>query len=303
MQKRQHKKGRPVWAVSMAVIGILSIILLIWTWDAEQTAHYVPCYPLEDITPYLQKQILTKRDYDVLCHQTGLSKTAIDTLRRENKTEKLLAVQERFFAEVNINCECHSFIFRETLDQIHADKEERTSWETAIPAVEDGDILITFNSHFLGWRNGHAAIVIDAGKGLTLEALTLGRNSAILNLDSWLERPSFAVLRLRGATREERAKIAEYAGEHLNRIPYRLSAGIGSERIYTKVIGNTEAAGNVSITELCPPTGTHCSHLVWYAYEHFGYDLDSDGGLVVTPKDLYESPLLETIQVYGMKID
>lgn len=303
MQKKQYGKRHRVWAASMAVIGILISILLIWTWDAEQTVHSVPCYPLEDITPYLQKQILTKGDYDVLCHQTGLSKTAIETLRKENKTEKLLAVQERFFAEVNINCECRSFIFRETLDPICEDEGEWTSWETAIPDLEDGDILITFNSHFFGWRNGHAAIVIDAGKGLTLEALTLGRDSAILDIDSWMERPSFALLRLRGATQEERAKIAEYAREHLNRIPYHLTAGIGTERLYTEFIGKTEAAGPVSAAELCPPAGTHCSHLVWYAYEHFGYDLDSDGGLVVTPKDLYESPLLETIQVYGMKID
>ena len=47
-------------------------------------------------------------------------------------------------------------------------------------------------------------------------------------------------------------------------------------------------------------TGTHCAHLVWYAYQQFGYDLDSDGGIIVTPRDLYESTNLEIVQIYGM---
>ena len=45
---------------------------------------------------------------------------------------------------------------------------------------------------------------------------------------------------------------------------------------------------------------TQCSHLVWYPYFHFGYDLDSDGSWLVTPKDIANSDLLEIVQVYGV---
>ena len=37
----------------------------------------------------------------------------------------------------------------------------------------------------------------------------------------------------------------------------------------------------------------------WYG-TLIGYDLDSDGGFVVTPDDLYHSDLLELVQIYGI---
>ena len=46
-------------------------------------------------------------------------------------------------------------------------------------------------------------------------------------------------------------------------------------------------------------SGTHCAHVVWYAYQRIGIDLDSDGGIFVTPYDIQNSPYLEVIQSYG----
>jgi hypothetical protein len=40
--------------------------------------------------------------------------------------------------------------------------------------------------------------------------------------------------------------------------------------------------------------------LVWYAYQRFGYDLDSDGGFLVTPKDISDSEELIIIQKFGI---
>ena len=45
--------------------------------------------------------------------------------------------------------------------------------------------------------------------------------------------------------------------------------------------------------------GTQCAHLVWLAYAAYGYDIDSNGGLIVTPKDIAESELFEVVQIYG----
>ena len=45
---------------------------------------------------------------------------------------------------------------------------------------------------------------------------------------------------------------------------------------------------------------TQCSHLVWYPYAQFGYDIDSDGSWLVTPKDITNSEYLEVVQVYGV---
>ena len=154
-----------------------------------------------------------------------------------------------------------------------------------LPTVQDGDILITFNGHVFGWRSGHAAIVVDAEERLTLEAIMPGCDSGICGLESWEEYPGFALLRLKGASAQERRQIAAYAREHLTGLPYSLTAF-------------TESGGAGAGT--MPLSGTQCAHLVWYAYHQFGYDLDSNGGFVVTPEDLYRSSLLELVQIYGL---
>lgn len=272
-EKKNKVVRRAVAWISGTVL--LTAFLLFWIHVTEGEARYAPEYPKVDISGYLKREKLTEEDYQLLYQQTGLSSLAVDALRAEGREEEMLALQERFFAEAEICCERDFLLYNEVLEL-----EQQTE---IMPALEDGDILITFNSHFLGWRNGHAAIVIDAAKGKTLEAISLGTESAILSVSSWEDRPSFAVLRLSGASREKRAAIADYAKGNLVKQPYRLTAGIFGE------MGKGTSAG------------TNCSHLVWQAYNEFGYNLDSDGGIIVTPKDLYESSLLEVVQVYGMK--
>lgn len=285
-----------------AAVILLGGILAVWSCSAEQDVHFTPDYPMEDITAYLEKETLTQEEYELLYRQTGLSGLAVEDLREQNRMEELLAVQERFFADAEVTCEWSWFIFRETLRQqenntevqVAASAQPKVSTEL-LPVLENGDILISFNTHFFGWRNGHAAIVVDAKEGRTLEALMLGRDSAILSVDDWMERPSFVVLRLSGASKEERAQIAAYAEEKLVKIPYRLSAGLWEPGI--SGTGADDGNFGSAASEI---SGTQCAHLIWYAFRQAGYDLDSDGGRLVTPRDLYESPLLEVVQIYGM---
>lgn len=178
-------------------------------------------------------------------------------------------------------------------------------WPTALEGscgidasmLEPGDILITFDSNIPGWHGGHAALVVDAGKGEILEATCIGSDSVRCSLERWGDYGSFAVLRLQGAGIEERQEIADYAARRLTGLPYRLTAGI-FPRAAEKVSLGLETLGLGTGEwgdEEDSVYGTHCSHLVWYAYRHFGYDLDSDGGLIVTPGDLYRSPELERV--------
>ena len=48
-----------------------------------------------------------------------------------------------------------------------------------------------------------------------------------------------------------------------------------------------------------PLKGTQCAHLVWYAYKNFGIDLDCNGGCVVKPQDMANSPYMQVVQIYG----
>jgi uncharacterized protein YycO len=70
----------------------------------------------------------------------------------------------------------------------------------------------------------------------------------------------------------------------LNNIPYDLVTGIFNSKF--------KEPGEID--------GTQCAHLVWEAFKLYGYDLDSDGGGLVTPNDIANSPLLEVVQVYGV---
>ena len=265
--RRKHKKRR-LWLWGLTAVAFL---LVLWGMAAEQGARYLPEYPKENIEEYLYKEALSEEDYNLLFQQTGLARPGVDALYREGRQEELLKLQERFFAQVPIVCRANTILTREERIAARTDA-------TLIPCIEEGDILITFNSHAFGWRNGHAAMVVDAKKQLTLEAQVLGSDTAVVSMEHWTHYPSFAVLRLKNTSGQERKTIADKAREQLTGIPYRLTAGI------------------------LPITGTQCAHLVWYAYHQFGYDLDSDGGLIVTPRDLYDSPLLEVIQIYGMPV-
>jgi len=144
--------------------------------------------------------------------------------------------------------------------------------------------IITKCSHVFGWRNGHAAIIVNAAQGETLESVVLGTNSLVQTTDKWKNYPDFMIFRIKGSSEEFMNEIAQSALINLNNIPYDFTVGILSPKY--------EKTGEIS--------GTQCSHLVWEAFKLFGYDLDSDSGMIVTPKDIANSPLLEVVQVYGV---
>ncbi len=146
-----------------------------------------------------------------------------------------------------------------------------------LPELEDGDVLVTDAVFCLGWRHGHAAIVVDAKQGITLEAFAVGTTSDFDKTEQWEYYPRVRVLRLK-ASKETREQIAEYAKTELVGIPYRLITGM---------IDDKDMKENY--------WGTQCAHLVWLAFYHFGYDVDGDGGWLVTPYDLAISEQFEVV--------
>lgn len=277
---------------------ILVICLTVWTICCEKDAHHVPDHTYVNIEAIADKEEWSGEDYTVLSEQTGLSDAALYSLWSAGRGKEVVALQNAYFQKVNIRCEPNTVISSE---EYLVDESGKISFGMPIPCVEDGDILITNCSHVLGWRNGHAGIVIDAALGLVLEAQVLGSPSVITSLTRWECYPSFVVLRLEGVCEEERAQIAAYAWKYLLGVPYRLSAGINS-RLKEGLEGRFglgASDGDVSF-EKASPEGTHCAHLIWYVYNQFGYDLDSDGGIIVTPRDIAESKLLFLVQKYGV---
>ncbi len=295
----------------LTALGVL--FLYNWTAEAVGTAHIQPLEPQGDMGEIIEMvesgDELSETGIQFLAGQTGLGATAIEKLILTGREQELFAMQSLYFAPVIIE------EFRTTPITV-------SEWlaEEPIPGyggmpmvdIQKGDILITKNSRFLGWRNGHAGLVVDAEKALVLEAIMLGNPSQLCRIDKWEKYPSFLVLRLReefemlrdadrnlgntmnitegdftddtlDTTKDTTSKtmaedIADYASQHLVGVPYQLLAGVWEEETLS---------------------GTQCAHLVWYAYKQFGIDLDSDGGLFVTPYDIQNSPYLEVVQSYG----
>lgn len=268
-------------ALICACIGMeIFCFLFGWKQQAEERSCQGPGQAFVVLDGILSKEQIDESEYRTLFSQTGLSRRAIEELPDGMREEILVKAQRLFFTRPASYCSKSSMICWQ--------EENVNDLLPEFWGLQDGDILISFCSHTFGWRNGHAAIVVDADRGETLEAVVMGEDSCLQSVQKWRRYPSFLVLRLKQTSFEKRHEIALYAREHMEGIPYGFTTDF-LEHFKSPLFGE--------------PADTDCSHLIWKSFLHFGYDLDSDGGLIVTPQDIAESPLLEVIQIYGIDPD
>lgn len=281
------RRRRLLWLAAPLLLVLLFFCLnyLLQTFWAHREAPFSPDYAMEDLSPILARPALSDEDYATLFLQTGLGRQAVDQLLLfgQGGIDQILATQAGFFSLPHT--ECVVLLFGHfTCEDLITDESGGRSAAVPLALVEPGDLILSFSTHTFGWRHGHAGLVVDSGSGLTLEAVVMGSDSAQLDMQHWRSYSNFMVLRVKDATPEERAQVARFALDHLDGIPYGLTSGI---------FGSKAPEPEEALR-------AQCSYLPWYAWQAFGYDLDSDGGRIVTVGDLAESPLLEVVQVYGM---
>lgn len=188
---------------------------------------------------------------------------------------------EKDYVGEDVYCFPNSIISRE--ERIKEDCLYK--YEERLQGLENGDVLLTPCSHTFGWRNGHAAIVIDEEKELTLESVVLGTPTCVQSIAKWRKYPGVMVLRLKDATKEERDAVAAYAVESMQGVNYGFLQDLTDWLPW-------ENANSIK--------DTHCAHLIWSVYKQFGYDIDGDGGIIVTPKDISISPQFEIIEAHNV---
>ena len=259
----------------IAFLALLCAALLIADAAVDASARVLPSYERKDIMQLLEQESWSESDYETLYLQTGLGRAALDEMKDD--PERILTFQDALFYDGDL---AHEEVAVTTKRDIFAD----TRYRAPMVDLQDGDVLITSTCHSFGWRNGHAALVVNGANGSLLESVSLGIPSTITayGSDWFCYGTNFMVLRLKDAGEEARAEIAQTARERLYNVPYSLTVGFLSP----KDQGET-------------PQGTHCSHLVWQAYHYFGYDIDSDGGPLCTAQDIARSDLFEVVQVFG----
>lgn len=226
----------------------------------------------------LADETLTDNDYYVIFIQSGLGKPAVDALITQGRESEIEAYRDYYLKDKDYQCvRQYTFACHEAITDAEGNKIINPDFAN----LQNGDIIITLSIHSLGWRHGHAAVVVDAETGKTAQAVMIGEKSDFGTTSEWNEFPLVAVLRVKNIDEKTQNDVAQFVSENMIGINYALSAGIFGGK-------NMESI----------PFTTQCAHYVWYAYKYLGIDLDSNGGMV-TPKELLHSDELEIVQVYG----
>lgn len=254
----------------------LTLIFFAYSWIVQRQNYYTPPYDPVNLRPILSKAVMDEADYKLIYEQTGIARPIVDELKESPQfKEKMIKFQKNYLSQPHIVSSPMNLFTREDIIK-SSNNEPIPGFEMA--PYQKGYIFLTKSTYTMGWRHGHAGIVIDAKRGKTLEALSPGTMSMEQDIDKWRYYATFKMMRPKEVDQAELDRIADYAGELLRNLPYHIFADKNQGPF---------------------PYETHCSLLVWQAYKAFGFDLDPKGELLVSPADLASSPLLETLQIYG----
>lgn len=243
--------------------------------SCESKSFYEPKTQKQDIGAVLEKEEKTKSDYDFLFSQTGLSKSAIDELLENGKEKKIYEISEQYFSSGSYEREAIFFPI--------VAAEQRTDGAAVLAPLKRGDILISLSTHTLGFRHGHAGMVLNGKTGEILEHFVIGETSKKGRAYSFRCYPTLAVLRFKDQKVANAA--ADYAEENLIGIVYNPLAGIiKKDKSDEEIISSSQ-----------------CAHLVWQAYKAVGVDIDGNGGRMVLPADFLKCKDLEIVQIIGIK--
>ncbi len=301
MSENKEKKKLPKRIIALIIAGafvaVLGFTLLgfaIAFWVSDGTAYvWTPPYdmlPESELKAVYEKEELGDGDYELLFEQTGLTKVGIDRARQKaNGWARVAAVQKSYFKQRGVKTELYAPLV--CTDRLDGDSAE-------IIYLERGDILITSSTHFSGFRIGHSAIVTSS-TGRVFQSNQVGVASGYATASEMFgNRINFMVVRIKPEYfsdsktddrqyRDNLDRVTSYIEQDLKDVPYSVFTGV--------------------FTKKDSLAGTSCAHMIWYGFKHFddvnggkfNLDLDSNGRLLVVPKNISESPYVELVQTFG----
>lgn len=267
-----------IFVFLLSLVVVLLIVLQAGMMAAHAWSPWVPGYDKIDLSSILSEEELSAEDYETLYRQTGLTRLGVDGLLERGEEEEILAIQEDFFAGYEY--------YSDGFGPFTCSEKLRKADGVHFAALEEGDVIVTPSTHFSFVRFGHCMLVVDGENGGLLNSFGYDTPSGIAGTEHFNRRPAFLILRPKADEATRRA-VAEYAVNELTGIGYSVLAGLFGGQF----------------DENAPPSVTQCAHIVWYAFMHFGIDIDSNGGWLVLPRDIALSDCFDLVQVYGFDPD
>lgn len=270
-RKKLHKGIAVLLIVLLFFLTVFGVFCLGTVYQSTHWDFWHPDYEKIDIGPLLDKPSRTAEDYAILYAQTGLTELGIeDTLSQADGKQTVLEIQNCYFRDVLIRREYEGPMMY----------QNETNITATLAQLQDGDVLVSASTVVSWWRFGHCALVVDGAGGILIESVGIGKDSKYNVVETFASLAAFMVLRPK-ADKETKRQIVEYAKNNLVGLPYVFTVGILSKKNPKNI------------------KATQCSHLAWYAYKQFGLDLDGNGGGLVLPQDIANSPNVELVQIFG----
>jgi uncharacterized protein YycO len=147
------------------------------------------------------------------------------------------------------------------IEQIKTEEAVASGEITTLSSVSmgtKGDVLVTYDQDISGWNHGHAAIVA-INYDYIYEAMPDPGVRYYPN--RWANYNTKKKMYVKGASFANYDNAVAFAKAQVGK-PYSLAAAKDQTKVY------------------------YCSLLVWKSWQKQGFDLDGDGGLIVTPADL-----------------
>ena len=262
-----------------AVAAVIAAVIFIYV--VFQSGTYImgavkkpwkPTYEQENLSELLEKDELTDEDYAALYRQTGLTKIGVDRILTRETRDYIHLIQQDYFDKTEPQYD----IFGTFIGSF-----EREMGHYSYVPLEDGDVVCCLSTYLSFFHIGHCGIVVSGEFNLLAESEGYSSVMETVHATEFFNAASFVVLRVK-TDEKTKAQVTNYVMEQMLGTRYDFLTGIFEPKA----------------TE--PLRATHCSHAVWYAYNRFGIDLDSDGGKIVSPRQLALSPFVEVVQIRGI---
>ena len=270
-------RRKAVKICSITLCAIVTVLLFLEVGSLVIRANpreWTPDYERVDVSYLFDGRELSDDDYALIYRQTGLTRIGVDDLVASGKISQILKIQNDFFA-TDVPEVANFGLFINSFD--------RARGHYAYPELRDGDVVCSYSTYLSWFEIGHCAIILDAESGLVAEITGYGSRVSVVPTSKLFTNTTHVVLRPK-CDEDVISGAVQYVKDNMIGMDYDIFIGILS------------AKGKKNLKR------TQCSHMVWYAYNMMGVDLDSNGGGVVTPRDICMSEYLEVVAVRGIDI-